>query len=90
MARSRSSQKSLRRSVRRQERNKGRKSQLKTVLKKFDDVIKAKDPVAAEKALREASCQVDRSANRKTVHRNTAARRKSRMAKRVNALKAAK
>ena len=90
MARSRSSQKSLRRSIRRGERNKGRRTKIKTVLRNFEDAATRKDPAAAEKAFREAAALVDRSANRRTLHRNTAARRKSRMARRVNALKPAK
>ena len=88
MARSRSSQKSLRRSIRRGERNKARRTKIKTVLRKFDDAASKKDASAAEKVFREAAALVDRSANRRTIHRNTAARRKSRMAKRVNAMKA--
>jgi len=87
VARSRSSQKSLRRSVRRGERNKTRRTRIKTVLRKFEETVTKKDPAASEKAFREAAALVDRSANRRTIHRNTAARRKSRMAKRVNALK---
>ena len=87
MARSRSSQKSLRRSVRRLERNKARRTQLKTVLRKFEDSVSKKDATGTEKALREASRLVDRNANRRTIHPNTAARRKSRMARRFNALK---
>ena len=88
MARSRSSQKSLRRSIRRGERNKARRTKIKTVLRKFDDAASKKDASAVEKVFREAAALVDRSANRRTIHRNTAARRKSRMAKRVNAMKA--
>jgi small subunit ribosomal protein S20 len=89
VARSRSSQKSRRRSVRRQERNKGRKTVIKTALRRFEDAADKKDIAAVEKVFREASALMDRSANRRTLHRNTAARRKSRMARRLNALKPA-
>ena len=70
------------------ERNKARRTQLKTVLRKFEDSVSKKDATGTEKALREASRLVDRNANLRTIHPNTAARRKSRMARRFNALKA--
>lgn len=89
MARSLSSRKALRQSKRRAERNKARRTIIKTAVRKVTDTVVAKDANAAGKALREAQAILDRSANRKTIHRNTAARRKSLLARRVNALKAA-
>ncbi len=69
-------------------RNKARKTLIKTHARKVKDAIVARDGAAAEKAFREAGCVLDRSAARRTIHRNTAARRKSRLARKVNALKA--
>ena len=88
MVRSLSSQKRLRQSLVRAERNKARKTLIKTTIRKVADSLVARDVDAAEKALREASAVLDRSATRGTVHPNTAARRKSRLTKRLNALKA--
>lgn len=89
MARSLSSQKALRRSTKRAQRNKARRSQIKTAIRKVDDAIVARDAEAAGKSLREAARVLDRNAQRHILHPNTAARRKSRMAKRVNVLTAA-
>lgn len=88
MARSLSSRKAHRQNLRRAERNKARRSVLKTSVRKVRDAIQGKDAGMAEKAYREAAQVLDRGANRKTIHRNTAARRKSRLAKQLNALKA--
>lgn len=87
MARSLSSQKRQRQNVKRAARNTSRRTQIRTRIRKVRDALTAKDPAAAEQALREASKILDRNATRGTVHPNTAARRKSRLAKRINALK---
>jgi small subunit ribosomal protein S20 len=83
-----SSRKALRRSARRAERNKSRRTQLKNVLRKFSETAGAKNVTEAEKAFVEVVRLVSRNADRRTIHPNTAARRKSRMARRLNALKA--
>jgi small subunit ribosomal protein S20 len=83
-----SSQKRHRQSEKRAERNKANRTVVKSKVRRVKDAIVSRDVDAAEKALREAACVLDRNANRKTIHPNTAARRKSRLAKRINALKA--
>jgi len=88
VARSLSSRKALRRSARRAERNKSRRTQIKGVLRRFGDAADSKNAPEAEKAFVEAVRLVSRNADRRTIHPNTAARRKSRMARRLNALKA--
>ena len=89
MARALSSQKALRRSVSRAIRNRAHRSQIKTVTRKTRDAITARDIDGAEKAFRQVVQILDRNAARRTIHPNTAARRKSRLAKRINALVAA-
>lgn len=89
MARSLSSQKRLRQNRVRAARNNARKSQIKTAIRKVNDAILDRNVEAAEKALREASRHLDCNSDRNTIHKNTAARRKSRLAKRINALRAA-
>ncbi len=88
MARSISSQKRLRQNKTRAARNKARKSQVKTAVRKVDDAILQNDSDVAEKALKEAAKLLDRNGTRGTIHPNAAARRKSRLAKRINAIKA--
>lgn len=80
----------MRQSATRAERNKARKSVIKSRVRKVQDAVLHKDATAAGKALNEAVITLDRAAAKRTIHRNTAARRKSRLAKRVNSLKAAK
>jgi small subunit ribosomal protein S20 len=89
VARSLSSRKRLRQNAKRAIRNKARKSEIKTQLRRLTDAIGAKDATAAEKELRVAAKILDRNAGRRTIHPNTAARRKSRMARRVNSIRAA-
>jgi small subunit ribosomal protein S20 len=88
VARSLSSQKRYRQSVTRAARNKARKSQVKTATRKVNDAILQRDVDAAQKALKEAAKLLDRNGTRGTIHSNATARRKSRLAKRVNAMKA--
>ena len=90
MARSLSSQKRMRQSATRAERNKARKSVIKSRIRKVLDAVTHKDATAAGKALHEAVVTLDRAAGKRTIHRNTAARRKSRLARKVNSIKATK
>lgn len=88
MARSISSQKRMRQNAKRAAQNRARKTRIKSGIRKVQDAISAKDAAAAETAYRQAAQIIDRLSQKKTIHRNTAARRKSRMARRLNALKA--
>jgi small subunit ribosomal protein S20 len=89
LSRSLSSRKRIRQNVKRAARNKARITLIKSKVRKMSDAVGAKDVAAADKAFREAAQTLDRSALRHSLHRNTAARRKSRLAKRLNALKVA-
>lgn len=89
MARSLSSQKRLRQSRKRAERNKARRSEMKTSIRTVNDAIVGRDAEAAEKAYREAARVLDSNATHRIIHPNTAARRKSRLARHINALVAA-
>jgi small subunit ribosomal protein S20 len=89
VARALSSLKRLRQNAKRAARNKIRRSRIKTQSRIVLDAMTSGDAAASEKAYRELARVLDRSANRKTIHANTAARRKSRLAKRLNRMKAA-
>ncbi len=71
-------------------RNRIHRTILKTNLKKYQAVIDAKDIAAAEKMLPITSGAVDRALSKGVIHRNAAARKKAQIAKRLNALKAAR
>jgi len=79
----------MRQNQKRQARNKARRSAMKTQVRKLSDAIAARDPAAAQKEFRVTAALLDRTAKRGTIHRNTAARRTSRLARRLNAMKAA-
>lgn len=61
---------------------------MKDAMKGFLAVVESGDAAAAEKALRQAVSAVDRTASKSTMHPNTAARRKSLMARRLKAMQA--
>jgi small subunit ribosomal protein S20 len=88
MAHSLSAKKRIRQNEKRRLINRGRQSVLKKKLRKVLDALLHKEVDNAETAFLEASRALDREADRGLIHRNQAARRKSRLARRINALKA--
>jgi small subunit ribosomal protein S20 len=84
-----SANKRVRQSAKRRERNRDRKRDVRLELKKITSVIAAGDAKAAAEELKKAQQTLDRVATRGTIHPNTAARRKSKLARKINALKAA-
>lgn len=76
-------EKRLRTSEKRRGRNMAQKSMARTAIKK---VLQAEDKDSAQKALVTATSLLDRLARKGVIHRNTAARHKSRLTKRVNTL----
>lgn len=70
----------------RNERNKSAKSAVKTASKKVEAAVAANDKAAAQAALAAAVSLIDKSAKKGVYHKNTAARKVSRLAKAVNTL----
>lgn len=68
------------------ERNKAAKSALKTVVKKFDAAVAAGDKAQADGAFKAAVKSVDKAVKKGILHKNTAARKKSSMAVKMNKL----
>ena len=66
--------------------NVSRSSALKTSLKKVTTAINAKDATTAKANYQEAIKSLDSSARKGVIHKNQAARRKSRLAKKINAM----
>ena len=85
MANIKSQIKRNRQNERRRLRNKGIRSELKTYAKRVRAAADSGDAQAAADELRLASKALDRAASAGSVHRRTAARRKSRLAKAVAA-----
>jgi small subunit ribosomal protein S20 len=69
----------------RHERNKAVRSALRTSTKKARTAIGEGDAEATTELVRDASRALDKAASRGVVHKRTAARRKSRLAKAANA-----
>jgi len=87
VAHSLSAKKRIRQNVSRRGINRARRSTLRTKLRKCGDLLARGSADTAAGAIRETCQTLDREANRGTLHRNAAARRKSRLARRLNALK---
>lgn len=67
-------------------RNKAKKSELKTYLKKFEQAVLSNDKAAAEEAYKQAIKVVDRAVAKGILHKNNAARKKSRLTLKLHAL----
>ncbi|HET9650666.1 MAG TPA: 30S ribosomal protein S20 [Usitatibacter sp.] len=59
---------------------------LRTAIKKVQKAIAAGDRAAAETAFREQQSTIDAIADKKIIHKNKAARHKSRLARQIKAL----
>ena len=68
------------------EKNKADKSELKTILKKYESALAEGDRAVAEAAYKEAVKIVDKAVNKGILPKNTAARKKSSMTLRLNKL----
>ena len=67
-------------------RNKSIKSAVKTAVKKVDAAVALKDKEAASSALVEAISTIDKAASKGVYHKNTAARKVSRLSTAVNTI----
>ncbi|MFM1867811.1 MAG: ribosomal protein [Planctomycetota bacterium] len=81
-----SAKKRVRQSAARNARNLWRKRRVKNDMSDFLKAVASGDAAAAEKEMRKAARTLDKVAATGTLHKNTAARRKSRMAAKVAAL----
>jgi len=70
--------------------NRARKSQVKTQIKRFEATLAKGDVDTAAEQLKTLSRKLDKTASTSTMHKKTAARKKSRLTKRLNAVKAKK
>ena len=86
MANTLSAKKAARKIERRATVNRSRRSQMRTYVRKVEEAIAAGDHGAAAAAFRVAEPLVMRAAQKGIVHPNTAARKVSRLSRRINAL----
>ena len=67
-------------------KNKSVRSKVKTAIKKVDAAIEANDKAAAQEALRAAVSELDKATKKGIYHKNTTARKVSRLTLAVNKL----
>ncbi|MCH7812892.1 MAG: 30S ribosomal protein S20 [Planctomycetes bacterium] len=89
MANSFSAKKRIKQNEERRGRNRARKRELKSEIRKFTEALHDKDQDAARSQYRVVVKKLDQTAAKGTLHKNAAARTKSRLAKRLNQLSAA-
>lgn len=87
MAHSLSAKKRIRQNLAHRLVNRSRKQNLKTLTKKFLAAVQTGDAAQAEQQFKTCCRMFDRVATKGTIHKKTAARHKSRLAARLNALK---
>ena len=68
-------------------RNQAARSQLRTILKKFDAAVAGEDKAAAESAYKTAVKTLDKAAASHLIHKNKAANKKSALTLKLNASK---
>ena len=86
MARIKSAIKNIRQNRRNNVINRARRSRLRTQIKKLREHLEKGEAAAAGGALGATLSLIDRAWRKGTLHRNAAARYKSRLSRRVNAL----
>ena len=86
MAHSKSAKKRVKVAERNRERNQAVKSRVKTMLKRVLVAVETKEVEAANAALSVAYKELDKAVSKGIMKKNTASRRKARLAAKVNAL----
>jgi small subunit ribosomal protein S20 len=86
MANTKSAKKRIRQTERRTQVNRARVSRFRTFLKKVELAIAAGDKEQAQAAFKTAQPELMRGVNKGVAHRNTVARKLSRLSARIKAL----
>lgn len=86
MATSRSAKKRIRQMNKRRTVNRARKAALKSAGKKVQTLFEEKNKAEATTAVKDLQAKLDKAAQRGTIHKNKAARKKSRLMKALNKL----
>jgi small subunit ribosomal protein S20 len=90
VAHSLQAKKRAKQNVRNRTTNRARKSRVKTQIKHFEAALDSGDVKAATEQLKLVTKKLDKTASTSTMHKKTASRKKSRLAKQLNNLKAKK
>ena len=79
-----SAHKELRKAKKRHQRNISIISEIKTLDKRFLTLLDAKNTAEAKKVLQQLIAKLDKAATKKIIHKNKAARRKSRLMRKLS------
>jgi small subunit ribosomal protein S20 len=85
LPKTKTAEKSARSAARKAERNKAIRSSTRTDVAKAEKLVTGKKSEDAQAAVVQAISSLDKAARKKVIHRNTAARKKSRLMKKLNA-----
>lgn len=83
MANTKSAEKRMRQSAQRRARNRSARSEMRSAIKKVRGALASGDVQTAQESLKTAVQVIDRTAKKRVVHGNTAARTKSRLTRAV-------
>ncbi len=86
MANHQSAKKRIRQTARRTAVNRNRIGRIRTFVRKVEAAIETGDKKAASTAFREAQPEIHRGVTKGVLHKSTAARRLSRLSRRIRAL----
>lgn len=86
MANTKSAKKMVRKIERRTARNRDQRSKMRTFIRRVEEAIASGDKSGAETALRAAQPVIIRAGQKSLLHKRTASRKVSRLAKRVSAI----
>ena len=86
MPNTKSAEKRLRTDARRRLTNQMKKSMMRTYVRKLNEAVDAGDKATAEALLPVCYKRIDKAAKANCIHKNTAARKKSLLARRVKSL----
>jgi small subunit ribosomal protein S20 len=87
MANTKSAEKRIRQNAKERERNRAHRSRLRTAVKRLRTAVESGDTAKAEELLPQTLKTIDSTAQKRVIHKNTAARTKSRLVKAVAAAK---
>ena len=86
MASTLSSKKRIRQNVKQRARNRWRKAQVKDAVREYKEAIQEGDRDKADEKLKTVYKRLDKIASKGTIHKNAAARHKSRLTKLLNTI----
>jgi small subunit ribosomal protein S20 len=86
VANTKSAEKAAQQAEKHRARNLALRSRMRTVIRKVTSAVASGDKQAAEAGYKEAVPVIDSLVNKEIIHRNKAARHKSRLAARIRAL----